>query len=109
MKHGDKYIHFNGGEYLFESIALPLKDDRIPEHIKREMVHIGTVRYHENTHDVDLYMVNGVLYIESELPHVIYEAQYNTVAKRWAREMDDFFGYKIKENGEAIKRFTLQK
>jgi hypothetical protein len=72
------------------------------------MTEVGPARYHDNTHDLALYAIDGVTFIDSDVPHVIYQSEedYNTYAV-WAREVDDFFGYK-QDNGKYIKRFALK-
>jgi hypothetical protein len=102
MKKGDFYTHFKGGEYYFDCIALPLEERESGEKIQ-------TARYHDDTRDVDLYVENGVTFIDAEVPHVIYQAEkdYDT-NKVWAREVDDFFGYKHLTGSHFQKRFTLK-
>lgn len=105
MKRGDSYKHYKGGKYTFLSIAIPLQDDFIT---KTHLVKFFEARYHENTHDVALYTSSdGALFIDSDVPHVIYESKKDK--KVWAREVDDFFGYKSIEAGNLIKRFILEK
>jgi hypothetical protein len=102
MKTGDFYQHYKGGEYYFDCIALPLNG-------LRSARKITTARYHENTHDIQLFIDDsGTTFIDSALPHVIYQSEkdYDT-DKVWAREVDDFFGYKEKD-GRFIKRFALK-
>src|SRR4051812_16520027 len=104
MKNGDFYNHYKGGEYFFDCIALPLVNHayEIKPHF------IQKVRYHEDTQDMNLYVANGVTYIESDIPYVIYQSEkdYDT-DKVWAREVDDFFGYKQLSDNNYVKRFTL--
>ena len=103
MKNGDFYHHHKNVEYFFDCIALPL--DKRNTH-KLELN--GKARYHEDTHDLDLYYdrQTGVTFIESDVPHVIYQSEdnYNTDFV-YAREVDDFFEY-TEKNGTLIKRFT---
>lgn len=106
MKYGDNYKHFKGGEYIFEGIALPLRTGNLSQETIKNMTYQGKVRYHENSHDIDLYSIDGAFFIDSELPHVVYVA-LKTNGIVWAREVDDFFGYKQKENGELVKKFSL--
>lgn len=105
MKNGDFYNHYKNVEYYFDCIALPLNDRN-----KAKLEYIGTTRYHEDTHDIDLYFhkESGVTFIDADVPHVIYQSEkhYDTNFT-YAREVDDFFGYKI-EHGNYIKRFTLK-
>ena len=98
MKSGDFYRHSKGGGYYFKNIALPLEN-------RKKVKLIGIARYHENDRDIKLYQSEEkVLFIESDLPHVIYQSESDgETDKYWAREVDDFFGYK---DGK-IKRFTL--
>lgn len=106
MKHGDIYKHFKGGEYWFDCIALPLRDRKLSQRFLMLMPNVGTARYHENTHDLDLYIYDGITFIDSDLPHVIYQAEkdYNTT-KVWAREVNDFFGYKEDQYGYLRQKF----
>jgi hypothetical protein len=110
MKYGDIYKHFKGGEYFFQGIALPLREGNLSVRTVKSMTFQGNARYHENTHDIELYAIDGAMFIDSELPHVIYQSEkdYNTY-KCWAREVDDFFGYKEDIYGHMKKKFTLQK
>lgn len=107
MKNGDMYRHFNGGKYAFICIALPLKDKLIEKLFHNiEVIKTLNVRYHENTHDLKVYITgNGASFIDSDVPHVLYQ---NMQEQDWAREVDDFFGYKTKEDGQLVKRFTLE-
>lgn len=106
MKHGDIYQHFDGGEYFFDGIALPKDDNNIQNSTKRDMVFAQNARYHDDTRDVKLYTSGGTTFIDSDVPHVIYQAEkdYDT-SFVYAREVDDFFGCKHKERGNLIKRF----
>lgn len=106
MKYGDKYTHFKGGEYIFEGIALPLRTGNLSVTTVKNMIYQGKVRYHENTHDIELYSLDGVLFIDSDIPHVIYQS-IKSYGISWAREVNDFFGHK-EENGRFIRRFVLK-
>jgi hypothetical protein len=109
VKYGDKYLHFKGGEYFFQGIALPLKEGNLSHRTVKSMTYRGTVRYHENTHNIELYAIDGAMFIDSALPHVIYQSEkdYNT-DKCWAREVDDFFGVKWTDD-EVLTKFMLIK
>lgn len=110
MKKGNIYHHFKGAEYWFEGIALPKKNASLGCKAASEMVYVQDVRYHEDTHDIKLFSLDGALFINSDLPHVIYQSKKDYGTDRmFAREVDDFFGYK--EDGEKglVKRFTLTK
>lgn len=103
MNKGDFYTHYKGGEYFFDSIALPLTT-------QRNLTNVGEARYHDNSHDLELYIDdNGTIFINSDLPHVIYQGEdhYDTDFV-WAREVDDFFGYKHITGSHHIKRFSLK-
>lgn len=107
MKHGDEYDHFKGGEYFFDGIALPKDDLNINFDIRRDMRVEKMAKYHDGSRDVKLYSYGGILFIDASVPHVIYQAQTDAgTDKVYAREVDDFFGYKIDENGKAIQRFV---
>lgn len=104
MRYGDKYKHCKGGEYYFLGIALPIKGSNLPETTLNRMSHGGSVRYHENTHDIDLYFIDEIMFIDSDKPHVIYQSLKDD--KNWAREVDDYFGYKNIE-GIMVKKFQV--
>lgn len=110
MKNGDFYNHFKGAEYFFDCIALPLRSSYLSKRIHSMMAESGTARYHEDTHDLQLFYLDGVAFIDSDVPHVIYQSEkhYDTDFV-YAREVDDFFGYKQDANGKYIKRFVLKK
>lgn len=110
MKNGDFYQHYKGGEYFFDCIALPLQDSSLSFLTVNKMTETGKARYHENTHDLNLYAIGGATYIDSDVPHVIYQSEkdYDT-EKVWAREVDDFFGYKHVTGSHYIKRFALKR
>lgn len=104
MMNGDFYTHYKGGEYRFQCIALPL--DEVQDKSKLEQK--GVARYHENDRDIELFFYNGVWFVNDDLPHVIYQSEKDYDTKKvWAREVDDFFGYKHKDS-HYIKRFTLK-
>lgn len=109
MKHGDIYDHFKGGEYFFDSIALPKDDLNIKYDIRRDMRSTQRATYHDGTREVKLYSYGGIPFIDASVPHVIYQAKadYET-DKVYARPVDDFFGYKTQPNGQQTKRFTRQ-
>lgn len=103
MKTGDLYKHYKGEEYCFDCIALPLD-------LKRNVKKVNTARYHEDTHDIDLYIDNnGTTFIDSELPHVIYQAEkhYDTNFV-YAREVNNFFGAVAINSDGMVKRFRLK-
>lgn len=108
MKHGDFYTHFKGGEYYFDCIALPIQDSTLSNREKVDMLHTHEAKYHDGAKSINLYESGGATFIDSDVPHVIYQAEkdYNT-DYLYAREVDDFFGYKEKD-GQLIKRFTLK-
>lgn len=66
--------------------------------------------YHGDGKAIKLYESGGVTFIDSEVPHVIYQAEkdYGTELV-YAREVDDFFGYKEEADGKLVKRFKLKK
>ena len=109
MKKGDFYNHYREGkEYYFDCIALPvepwmkIKPSSVNPH--------GVARYHEDTHDIELYVSGeGVTFIDSDVPHVIYQSEddYNT-EKVYAREVDDFFGWVNATCFSCQPRFMLR-
>lgn len=104
MNYGDFYTHYKGNDYWFQCIALPLDVLASDANLKR----VGSARYHENDKDIDLYFDNGVWFVDYEFPCVIYQAEKDHDTEFvWAREVDDFFGYKGKE-GRYVKRFALK-
>lgn len=108
MKRGDFYEHYKGTEYFFACIALPVKDENIPRRIKDSMSYVQDARYQEDTHDLKIFESGGAMFIDSEVPHVIYQSEkdYNTDYV-YAREVDDFFGYTEDKHGKMVKRFVL--
>lgn len=106
MKRGDIYNHFKGEQYVFVCIAIPMKDELIST---THLAHFLDARYHENTHNIELYTSSdGVLFINSEVPHVVYHTQKDSkMEKPWVREVDDYFGYKENKDGHLVKRFTF--
>ncbi|MEH6949155.1 hypothetical protein V7068_19210 [Bacillus sp. JJ634] len=106
MKRGDFYRHLNGEEYYFCCIALPINETtlHLTSNQKACDAHTPTG---EEIQMIDLYHANGVTFINRDEPHVIYQSEkdYDT-NKVWARKVDNFFGYKIKELGQMEKRFT---
>lgn len=108
MKYGDLYNHYKGVEYFFNCIALPMKDSSIRKSDLAKMEHTYNARYHEDTHDIKIYSSGGATFIDSDVPHVIYQSEkhYGTDYV-YAREVDDFFGYKADENNHFVKRFSL--
>lgn len=104
MRTGDFYRHYKGGEYYFDCIALPLNG-------KRNARKIQTARYHEDTHDIDLYIDdNGTTFIDSDVPHVIYQSEkhYDTDYV-FTREVDDFFDTVTTIADGLVKRFQLKR
>lgn len=106
MRYDDTYKHFKGREYRFVSIALPLQGPNTTKLIKDQIVYIGTARYHEDTHDIALYKLGSILFVDEEIPFVIYKPKDDITAPYYAREVDNFFGYKVGNQGNYIKRFT---
>lgn len=105
IKKDDLYKHFKGDLYKFECIAIPKLDPSISEKLLQRMKYIESVRFHENTYDIKVFEFMGIYFIEAAIPHVIYYNNENDL--KWARPVDDFFGYKEKEE-KWIKRFTKQ-
>lgn len=103
MRFEDKYRHFKGGEYVFLGIALALGEKNMSLDTVSKMKYEGVVRYHEDNHDLDICTLDGAIFIQADVPHVIYEGKDKQV---WAREVDDFFGVKETEYGTWIKRFV---
>lgn len=107
MRNGNKYIHYKGNNYFFKGIALSMYDTNITIDTFQKMIKIGTAKYHENTHDLELYSIDGALFINSVDPYVIYQSEKDLLtSKVWAREVDDFFGY-TEVDGKMTKRFTI--
>lgn len=105
MKYGDFYKHYKGGEYWFQCIALPMTDLESDRNIKW----VGQARYHENDKDINLFFQNGVWFVDYDLPCVIYQAEKDRDTEFvWAREVDDFFGYKT-EGTTLYKRFVYER
>lgn len=111
MKHGDFYQHFKGGEYFFDSIALPLSGVvNTRSLIKNGVALDAHTPENEEVQELQLYRTpEGLTLIASPYPHVIYQSEkdYDT-EKVWARKVDDFFGIKEYGDGSYHKRFTLK-
>lgn len=106
MKKSDKYMHFKNNSYEFIGIAIPKVDISLHHTLQTDMEITEYVRFHDNSYEIALYGYKGVMFIESTIPHVIYEDEKTHT--RWARPVDDFFGYKELEDGQLVKRFTKQ-
>jgi len=110
MKHGDYYHHYKDVEYYFDCIAIPLKDARLSKYVSRNKVKVPSARYHEDTHDLDLYVFEGITFINSDVPHVIYQSEKDYDTDRiYAREVDNFFGVVDVGYNEYEKRFALKR
>ncbi|MGU3372799.1 hypothetical protein [Bacillus mycoides] len=108
MKHGDLYTHYKQKEYFFDRIALP-----VSEFTGRSngLEDIGVA---SDSHTPDgqeirqmkLLYSNGVTFIDSDKPHVIYQSEddYNT-EKVWAREVEIFFGMVNVTPRKTVRRF----
>lgn len=108
MKRGDFYQHYKDAEYYFDCIALPMKDARLSKYVSRNKSEDASARHHEDTHDLALYVYEGITLIDSDVPHVIYQSEkdYDTV-RVFAREVDAFFGM-VDVDGEFKQRFVLK-
>ena len=112
MKQGEFYHHFRKGtEYCFRSIALPLNEFRGN---KDDLVKVNPAQdahtpSGEPVREIQLYDYQGVTFIERDMPHVIYQSEedYDT-DDVWAREVEDFYGYKKMDDGTMVKRFVRQ-
>lgn len=107
MKRGDKYKHYKCGEYEFMGIALPIEDEIIDS---THLVEFAKARYHENTNDMELFTSSdGAMFINSDVPHVIYQAENDYGSEKvWAREVDNFFDTVTTMDNGLVKRFTLK-
>ncbi|MDX5853526.1 hypothetical protein SIM22_05185 [Bacillus cereus group sp. BfR-BA-01363] len=109
MKNGDLYKHYKQKEYCFRCIALPVSE------FTGDFVDLRENLFAQDAHtpdgeairEVRLYFYKGVVFIDREKPHVIYQAEvdYGT-DKIWAREVDEFFGMQKLPSGELVKRFV---
>ncbi|PTY93007.1 hypothetical protein [Heyndrickxia sporothermodurans] len=107
MKYGDEYRHYKGGHYRFLGIAFPVKSGELSAETQSYLTRTGTARYHENTHDINLFMIDGAYFIDSDVPHVIYQSEKDYQSDHmWAREVDDFFGYILSPEGNFVRRFA---
>lgn len=102
------YRHYKGGLYQYLGIALSLQ--QVEENwriVKQQAIELSPARYHENTHDVKLYLLEGGLFVnsESEVPFVVYKSL--ETGKRWIREVSDFHGLTKTAEGQLVKRFEL--
>lgn len=102
MRHGDTYTHFKGNDYTFDCIALPKQDKQIAPMVQEEMLSITKATHHDSQQLIPLYKSGAATYIDAPIPYVIYQS---TSGVLYAREVDDFFGYAVKEHG-TIQRFT---
>lgn len=115
MKSGDFYRHWKDKEYYFCGIALPIgetmyerEEDGSPRSLESNQVALDAhTPKEQEPKEIKLYNVKGITLIDSEYPHVIYQAEedYET-DKVWARRVDDFFDY-VEDHGELEKRFEL--
>ncbi|HDR7922300.1 hypothetical protein [Bacillus paranthracis] len=110
MKKGDLYKHYKEKEYCFCNIALPVKEFRgdfvkLEDNLVAQDAHTPEG---EMIQEAQLYYHKGVVFIDREKPHVIYQAEvdYGT-DKVWAREVDEFFGMQKLPSGELVKRFVM--
>lgn len=102
------FKHYKGAEYQQLGIALPLRNSTLPLALMEQLEEdFDSPRYHENTHDVLLKRFDGRFFIDSEVPCVIYESV--ETGKKWAREVDDFYGFTQNEEGQWVKRFELNR
>ena len=105
MRPNDTYHHYKNKPYTFVGIAQPLsllKDKSCAERTT-------SVRHHENTHSLELYEYNGLLFIEASDPFVIYRSKdQNGATLTWAREIDDFFGTVTLDDGSTVRRLHRQ-
>jgi hypothetical protein len=110
MKIGDFYTHFKEGtEYYFYGIALPKIEYTSITNLHLKEINLAFDAHTpkgEEVRRVQLYCINGIMLIDRETPHVVYQSEHNyDTDDVWVREVDDFFGYKV-INGIYIKRFT---
>ena len=108
MKNGDLYRHFRtGNEYYFIGIAQPLNEfaGRKIELNEINLAYDAHTPKNEDVRRVQLYNHKGLMLIDRENPHVVYQSEhdYNT-DKVWVREVEEFFDFK-EENGIWEKRF----
>lgn len=107
MQYGDIYTHFNQKHYRFIGIALPRTLTTIP--LSECQLAYDAFDAHTPKGEVlkrDLVFEHkGILLTDKPVPHVIYQALYDN-QEVWMREVDEFFGYKLQENGEWVRRFT---
>lgn len=95
MKHGDFYRHYKGGEYFFDCIALPTKGEaNLSKRDIDRMTHTYEARHHGNGKTILLFESGGATFIDSDIPHVIYQKREDHDSDSdffYAREVDDFF------------------
>lgn len=105
MKTGNEYLHYKDNTYTFSGIALPLQEMNISVEVAKKVESKGVARHHENTHDLELFAIDGILLIDSDLPYVIYQSEEQRGTDEcWAREVDDFFGY-VEKDDKFVPRF----
>jgi len=104
MKLGDLYMHYKQKKYYYYGIVLPLKQFRG----RMNTVQATTLVYDAHTPEgkgiqqVQLYIHEGINFINRETPHVIYQSEDKEF---WAREVDDFFGIVNVTSQKVVKRF----
>lgn len=113
MKRGDLYQHFKGDDYRFEHIALPLCEVIIADGIGEWGIALDAhTPEGEELRELKLYCTeNGIILIDSEYPHVIYQTEEDYRAdsgKTWARRVDDYFSMVQVAPFEFKHRFTLK-
>ncbi|MEH7186494.1 hypothetical protein [Bacillus toyonensis] len=97
-------MHYKQKKYYYYGIVLPLKQFRG----RMSTVQATTLVYDAHTPEgegiqqVQLYIHEGINFINRETPHVIYQSEDNEF---WAREVDDFFGIVNVTTQKVVKRF----
>lgn len=110
MKNGDFYKHYKQKDYKFCSIALPVSEftGASIELEGNGVAQDAHTPEGEKIQEAQLYYHKGVVFIDREKPHVVYQAEvdYGT-DKVWVREVDEFFGMQKLYSGELVKRFVM--
>lgn len=111
MEKEDIYIHYKGGKYEILAVTKSLKDKLNLELDSTDKIvgeRITNVRYHENTHNIELYIIDNEYYVDSNISYIIYKSMdEESLGLTWAREYYDFFGSVLNDENEKVERFKI--
>lgn len=106
MRHGELYKHYKGTEYIFDCVAVPIKEEDKNKFEQIDIVYDANTPEGEELRQLKLYISNGYYFIEGDTSKVLYysEDDYSRGIV-WARDIDDFFTY-VEKEGKLLKRFN---